>query len=1516
MMRVTSNMLSANFLGGVNKSLNNMLESNKQIASNRTVLAPSSDPVRVSQALSFQNSIDLSSQYQRNISNTKTWLDLSDGSLQSISSILQKTKNDFALAGSSDSMSPDARKALANDVEAMRRELISLGNTKHLDRYIFGGHQTRSEPFQERKQEIEIIRNGSYVGTSGAVLYSKGVFSDLPELPGGDYEIHIDYDDNTNVATVSMRDSKGRVVSLDSNGSDNSGGGNMNNLTTVARYHVNPGDYIDTGRGVALEIPQGFRGGQRIQFSYSPGDSLAYLGDSGVSKSQVGINDQVDVNVPGSEIFSKTAKMIETTFTNTTGGVPIKNITKFGDIDHANVQRGDTIDINGLDHSGNRIGAARILSPKAAMLDLTNATKDERTFSMHYSNDRLDGVSKNITVPQHGYDNHNRLANAIQGAINESLAPANNHPVYFSGGMDASGETTGPLYSAGGTVTNRLFATGTIAYDQFKQISLKVDEDASIGDGPLTFQIHGFDEKTQYASTEGLNSAASTFLGKMTIDNPEVGFKYSIKDEGYVSGTDFGLNIGFLGYQSFSAGSTFDFAMDTEPAVAFTHTGGAGSNLEGLKLQYDNLRYNGQNIESIVLESVGVDLTYTINTADGNSHTETLNLGPDAYKYPVEIPGTGASIRLDQSVGDFSLSAGATATFEFDNSRTLSPNLDLTGYTGDGETMILRARSAVDSPPEYDPDDPSTHAPLSPGNYSAAGTINFGDGQGGFFDVLDNHGNVTETVYVSSDGRTSLSNGVQVSFDPEAKFQIGESMNFSILPQNAVGVRSDGSNLLFETRETGEQVNLNIYADPYSKLGLDHNVIGASGVNNSYSIDPDLPVEDMLRFIEDLYGNTVDAYITENGKLAFKDLHPGHSRLEVNLTTNNEGIRHMSHLANPNYHPIGGEFNDYYIMGEYTGRSDNRLNITLDSSSAAGTSVVGRDQGISLTIEDRYGNRLIEDYPLGSDEYHGEPIYIGNGLSIRIPIGTPVQPGGITTGEVSLRGNGNMAFGSSAVIQEGHGVDAFRSLQNLEDALNLDIGQPGIKAPSDWELGSGTVPGMMGDFTGNYNTEWTFDVANINGSSESVDEIKRGVEYTRTSDVSSADNTLMAYNPVTKRFHLSAMGSLKIEFFNPPKGGQGGSYETTEINLSGSPSGGIFGSLQEIEDYINRELKKDSVALRNGIQVNFNGSPQNNDVTFSVNGNGNTNIRGVHTTSTQYGNEGYDNGLFGRQLINEETPPEAVHHAFETNFNHFEHDQRTLRIPYGDEVINIVVEDLTKDSGAAKSQRLDFTRYENGDLRSAEKVNDAMQFSLQKALDEHFGGEGTSPITPQINGAGTNNDPYALQFVHDGSVMQGIDDSYQDLFGLRKPGVSAEMTVYDFKGNHVRRIEVNTANEEVYMRDGVSLAFSQGEIIERDKFKVAMGTGASSEVGNLERALDQTLDSLAKVGSTSHRLDLLDQRYENITVMQKEFVNKAMGATMEDMIEVATRLEREKTSYESALAVHGNASRLSLLNYI
>ncbi len=54
-----------------------------------------------------------------------------------------------AMRGLSDTMGPEARATIGEEIDGMLKEAIDIANTKHLDRYIFSGFTTDTEPFVE-----------------------------------------------------------------------------------------------------------------------------------------------------------------------------------------------------------------------------------------------------------------------------------------------------------------------------------------------------------------------------------------------------------------------------------------------------------------------------------------------------------------------------------------------------------------------------------------------------------------------------------------------------------------------------------------------------------------------------------------------------------------------------------------------------------------------------------------------------------------------------------------------------------------------------------------------------------------------------------------------------------------------------------------------------------------------------------------------------------------------------------------------------------------------------------------------------------------------------------------------------------------------------------------------------------------------------------------------------------------------------------------------------------------------
>ncbi|MGC8925366.1 MAG: hypothetical protein ACP5LO_04990 [Calditerrivibrio sp.] len=256
----------------------------------------------------------------------------------------------------------------------------------------------------------------------------------------------------------------------------------------------------------------------------------------------------------------------------------------------------------------------------------------------------------------------------------------------------------------------------------------------------------------------------------------------------------------------------------------------------------------------------------------------------------------------------------------------------------------------------------------------------------------------------------------------------------------------DGGNLV------AEKLNMNFSNNTILTVRLDdgtNNVYkSATPRNNGYPYAPEKNISDLLKFIEDLYDNTVDAKLN-NGYLEVADKRGGTSRLSIKLIPSNSGIGYPEVDQN------------VVLQGRYNGGLDDDWYIS--TFTAPGT----------ITVKDKNGI-TIKDITIDPSTYKGEPIDLGYGVNIILPdISIP------SSFKVSLKASSSLSFGDMNILQEGKNVNTFRSLKNLYNALNLNIPKEGIGAPSAWRdenFISTLKPYLGGTFRGNYNDEWKYEV--------------------------------------------------------------------------------------------------------------------------------------------------------------------------------------------------------------------------------------------------------------------------------------------------------------------------------------------------------------------------------------------------------------------------------------------------------
>ena len=174
-MRITNMMLTNNLLRNMYTNLRGLERASDRLASQKEVRRPSDDPVRVVTSLALRNNLGKVGQYQKNISDAQSWLEITEGALGNAIDVLQRAR-ELAVNGSTDTVPQESRLALAQEVRQLKEQLIQIANTTHGSRYIFGGTRTSEPPYE-----------GGWKGTDGKleVRISPEVTIQI-NLPGGD----------------------------------------------------------------------------------------------------------------------------------------------------------------------------------------------------------------------------------------------------------------------------------------------------------------------------------------------------------------------------------------------------------------------------------------------------------------------------------------------------------------------------------------------------------------------------------------------------------------------------------------------------------------------------------------------------------------------------------------------------------------------------------------------------------------------------------------------------------------------------------------------------------------------------------------------------------------------------------------------------------------------------------------------------------------------------------------------------------------------------------------------------------------------------------------------------------------------------------------------------------------------------------------------------------------------------------------------------------------------------------
>lgn len=140
-MRITNAIMVNNMITQINKNLNSMQKYQDQLSSGKKIQIPSDDPIVASRALKLRTNVSEVDQYQRNVKDAQSWLDITETGLGQVGDVLHRARELAVQAANGTQTNVDTKK-INEEVGQLKNQIIHIANTTYAGRYVFSGFST------------------------------------------------------------------------------------------------------------------------------------------------------------------------------------------------------------------------------------------------------------------------------------------------------------------------------------------------------------------------------------------------------------------------------------------------------------------------------------------------------------------------------------------------------------------------------------------------------------------------------------------------------------------------------------------------------------------------------------------------------------------------------------------------------------------------------------------------------------------------------------------------------------------------------------------------------------------------------------------------------------------------------------------------------------------------------------------------------------------------------------------------------------------------------------------------------------------------------------------------------------------------------------------------------------------------------------------------------------------------------------------------------------------------------
>lgn len=152
-MRISTGLIFQNSLNALLEQQSRLMHTQQQIATGKRILSPADDPAGSASLLGVNQSLQLTRQYQSNITSARNQLSQTESALASVNDILDRVR-ELSLQANNATQSDADRRMIAVEMRQNLDALIDIANTQNgHGEYLFAGYQGLTRPFSSDPQQ-------------------------------------------------------------------------------------------------------------------------------------------------------------------------------------------------------------------------------------------------------------------------------------------------------------------------------------------------------------------------------------------------------------------------------------------------------------------------------------------------------------------------------------------------------------------------------------------------------------------------------------------------------------------------------------------------------------------------------------------------------------------------------------------------------------------------------------------------------------------------------------------------------------------------------------------------------------------------------------------------------------------------------------------------------------------------------------------------------------------------------------------------------------------------------------------------------------------------------------------------------------------------------------------------------------------------------------------------------------------------------------------------------------------